>query len=126
MASEAVKAFISYGWSTPEHEEWVLALATRLREDGVDVIIDQWDLKPGHDAYKFMEQMVSDESVKRVILVCDRRYSEKADKRVGGVGTESQIISPELYGNSRQDKFAAIVREYQDDGSPGGPARRPC
>jgi hypothetical protein len=26
------KAFISYSWSSPEHQNWVLNLATQLRE----------------------------------------------------------------------------------------------
>ena len=45
------KLFISYSWSSPEHEQWVLKLATELRENGVDVTLDKWDLKEGHDAY---------------------------------------------------------------------------
>jgi hypothetical protein len=39
------KAFISYSWSSQEHQRWVLDLATQLRENGVDVTIDKWDLK---------------------------------------------------------------------------------
>ena len=47
----------SYCWSSEEHEQWVINLATELREAGVDVIFDKWDLKEGHDALKFMEKM---------------------------------------------------------------------
>jgi predicted alpha/beta hydrolase family esterase len=43
----APKLFISYSWSNPEHEQWVLDLATQLRESEVDVILDKWDLKEG-------------------------------------------------------------------------------
>ena len=35
----APKLFISYSWSSPEHEQWVVDLATELRESGVDVIL---------------------------------------------------------------------------------------
>src|SRR5438270_13112282 len=89
------KAFISYSWSSPQHQQWVLDLATQLRENGVDVTIDKWDLKEGHDAIAFMEQMVTDPQIQKVIVVLDRTYAEKADGRQGGVGTETQIISPE-------------------------------
>jgi len=34
------KVFISYSWSTPEHEEWVINLAQRLVSDGIDVVFD--------------------------------------------------------------------------------------
>ena len=87
------KLFISYSWSNPEHEQWVIALAIELRESGVDVILDKWDLKEGHDAILFMEKMVTDPEIKKVVMVCDRIYAEKADDRSGGVGTETQIIS---------------------------------
>ena len=50
------KLFISYSWSSPAHVEWVLALATRLCEQGVDVILDKWDLKEGQDTFAFMEK----------------------------------------------------------------------
>lgn len=43
----APKLFISYSWSSPEHEQWVVDLAAELRESGVDVILDKWDLKEG-------------------------------------------------------------------------------
>jgi hypothetical protein len=81
------KLFISYCWSGTEHEEWVLRLGTELRENGVDVILDKWDLKEGNDANAFMEKMVSDEGIKKVILIIDEHYSEKANKRAEKLGT---------------------------------------
>jgi hypothetical protein len=116
--SQNPKAFISYSWTSPAHQEWVLALATRLREDGVDVSLDKWDLKEGHDALAFMELMVSDSSVTKVIMVSDKVYAEKADGRQGGVGSETQIISPEVYAKSKQDKFCAVVSEMDAEGKP--------
>jgi len=45
MANDlAPKLFISYSWTSPAHEQWVISLATDLRENGVDVILDKWDL----------------------------------------------------------------------------------
>ncbi len=119
MAVEAPpKLFISYSWTTPEHEQWVLMLSTELRESGIDVILDKWDLKEGQDAIDFMEQMVKDPNIKKVALICDRAYSEKADVRKGGVGTETQIITPEIYEKTDQNKFVAILREKDEVGNP--------
>ena len=112
-----VRAFISYSWSSPTHQSWVMTLASRLREDGVDVILDKWDLKPGHDAHAFMESMITDQTIGKVIMICDRVYAEKADGRSGGVGAESQIISPDLYGKVSQDKYAAVITELDDAGA---------
>ena len=38
-------------------------------ESGVDVIFDKWDLKEGHDANAFMEKMVTDPEIEKVILL---------------------------------------------------------
>jgi hypothetical protein len=122
MTEIAPKAFISYAWSSPAHEEWVLNLATRLVEDGVDIKLDKWDLGVGQDKYVFMESMVTDESVTKVILVSDKTYVEKANARTGGAGTEAQILTPELYKSAAESKFAAIIRELDVDGQPYVPA----
>lgn len=108
------RLFISYSWSSHEHQQWVMTLASELRESGVDVILDKWDLKEGHDSIGFMESMVTDESVTKVIIVSDKTYATKADGRAGGVGTESQIISSKVYENSKQEKFVAVVPEKED------------
>lgn len=116
--TEHPKVFISYSWTSVEHEQFVLELATSLRNHGVEAILDKWDLKPGQDKYVFMESMVVDAEVLKVLVLCDRQYQEKANSRAGGVGTESQIISQELYGKVKQTKFIPIVCEYDDDGLP--------
>src|SRR5947209_19355953 len=110
------RAFISYSWSSPQHEQWVLDLAGRLVNDSVDVILDKWELREGQDKYSFMERMVTDESVSKVLVICDKQYAEKANKRKGGVGTESQIISREVYEKVDQKKFIARVTEYDEKG----------
>jgi len=114
----APKLFISYSWSDTEHEQWVVDLATELRQSGVDVILDKWDLKEGHDAVVFMEQMVTNPEIKKVAIICDEKYCEKADGRAGGVGTETQIISKEVYDNQAQEKFVAIVSKKNESGKP--------
>jgi hypothetical protein len=112
------KLFISYCWSDPDHEQWVVEFATSLRESGVDVILDKWDLKEGHDALAFMEKMVTDPHIKKVAIICDEKYALKADGRSGGVGTETQIISPRIYENTSQEKFVAVVRQRDSSGKP--------
>jgi hypothetical protein len=47
--TEHPRVFISYSWTDPEHEQFVLDLATTLRGHGVDAMLDKWDLKPGQD-----------------------------------------------------------------------------
>lgn len=122
MAEEITpRVFVSYSWSSEEHVSWVVSLAQKLVSDGVDVVLDKWDLKEGHDKHSFMERMVADPTIAKVLAVCDRKYAEKADGRLGGVGTETQIISPEVYAKTRQEKFIPLVREWNDDATPAHP-----
>lgn len=117
VASKTIpKVFISYSWS--DNKERILQIAEDLLRDGIDVVIDQWDLKAGHDKYDFMEQMVKEPSINFVLIMCDKSYTTKADARGGGVGDETVIISPELYGQMKQEKFIPIVLEKNEKGEP--------
>lgn len=114
--TETPKIFISYCWSSPDHGDWVINLSERLISDGVDVIIDKWYLTEGQDKYDFMEKMVKSDDINRVLIILDKKYSEKAEKRTGGVGTETQIISPKIYSDVSQEKFIPIVSEKDGNG----------
>jgi hypothetical protein len=54
----------------------------------------------------------------KVIVVLDRVYAEKADDRRGGVGTETQIITPHIYKNVDQNKFVGVISEVNPEGTP--------
>lgn len=117
-AMTAPKLFVSYCWSTPDHEQWVIDLASELTQSGVEVVLDKWDLREGHDAVAFMEKMVTDPTINKVVIVCDKTYADKADGRKGGVGTETQIISREVYERTDQVKFVVVVAERDETGKP--------
>src|SRR5687768_7807573 len=106
---EPKKVFISYCWTSDEYREWVRELVDRLRSDYVDAILDAYRLKEGQDKYFYMETMVTDPTVSKVLVISNRRYAEKADAREGGVGAESTIISHEVYDKVDQKKFIPIV-----------------
>lgn len=112
------KLFISYSQTNAEYEDRVLQLATRLRRHGVDAILDKWHLRPGQDAIVFMETIVLDPSIRKVAMLCDRRYVERANQREGGAGAEAQIISSTLYGKAEQSKFVAVIMELDERGDP--------
>ncbi len=112
------KVFISYSWSSPGHQARIRKWAEQLVNDGVDVVLDVWDLKEGDDKYAFMEKMITDESVTQVLVFSDSEYAAKADARKAGVGTESQIISREVYSKVQQSKFLPVVCEFDDSGEP--------
>ncbi|WP_342423110.1 SEFIR domain-containing protein [Paenibacillus sp. FSL E2-0178] len=115
--SQPPKVFISYSWTTPEHEAWVYELAQRLMvSDGVDVKLDKWDLKEGNDKFAFMERMVTSTEIDKVLIICDKGYQEKANENKGGVGTEKLLITPEVFESVEQTKFLPIVAERDETG----------
>ena len=119
---EHPKVFISYAWSSEEYQERVLSFASKLRSDGIDVILDKWDLQPGNDMYAFMEKCVTDDSVTNVLMLLDPLYAEKANARAGGVGAETLIISSEVYQKADQSKFIPVVFDRGENNSICKPA----
>lgn len=104
------KVFISYSHDSQEHKKWVLDLATRLRNNGVDAIIDQWELRPGDDLPHFMESHLADADY--VVMVCTDRYVEKANTGVGGVGYEKMIITADLLASMDSNKIVPVIRQF--------------
>lgn len=68
------KVFISYSWTK---SDLVLQVANRLMSHGIEVVLDKWDLKEGQDKYVFMEQCVNNSDITKVLIFCDKTYTEK-------------------------------------------------
>lgn len=109
------KVFISY---SHDFQDKVKEYTDRLiSEGGIDARIDIYDLEKGHDINKYMEEMVNNPEIQFVLMFCTKTYTEKANARKGGVGTESAIISQEVYGNAQQKKFIPIACEVDEEGN---------
>jgi formylglycine-generating enzyme required for sulfatase activity len=103
------RAFVSYAWESPAHIAWVRKFAEKLQgQGGVEVILDQWHLVPGSDRLHFMEQSIATSDF--VILVCTPSYADRADKRDGGVGYESMVITSNLSKTILKGKFIPALR----------------
>ncbi len=114
---ENPKVFISYAWGDEEYQNQVLAFASQLVSDGIDVVFDKWDLTEGNDTYAFMEKCATDPSITNVLMLLDAIYAKKADEHTGGVGTETQIISAKVYKEVTQDKFIPVVMKRDENGA---------
>lgn len=106
--ADAPKAFMSYSWDNNEHKIWVKMLATRLREDGVDVDLDQWSVVPGDQLPVFMERAIRENSY--VIIICTPNYKAKSDWRKGGVGYEGDVMTAEVHTQQNHRKFIPVLR----------------
>lgn len=102
------KLFISYSHDSDEHRDWVYNLACRLVESGVEVILDQWDIKLGSNILKFMEKGLMNSD--RVLVVCTDNYNRKSNEGLGGVGYEKNILTAELFAVQDTNKFIPCIR----------------
>lgn len=107
-AEQAPRVFVSYSWSNADHVDWVLKLATRLRHDGVGVVLDRWDTRLGSDLSLFMEQAADTDY--RVLAVVSSAYRAKADDATGGVGYERKMITPSLMEDLHGHRVVPVLR----------------
>lgn len=107
--------FISYSWDNEDHKSWILNLSKRLFDNGVQVILDRYELKPGANMIHFMESSIP--KADKVLIVFTPNYKLKAEKRQGGVGFEYSILNAELYKRiTTNQKFIPILKvgDYQE------------
>lgn len=113
-AKEPVRVFISHTSKTDEATEWVKSLALYLIEQGIQARLDGFHLRRGMDLHQWMCNELA--MARKVVVVCDEAYKQKADGRLGGVGWETMIIQgdiSELPPDST--KYQVVVRAPQID-----------
>ncbi|SBT04891.1 hypothetical protein ACCAA_20020 [Candidatus Accumulibacter aalborgensis] len=105
MIDHPPRVFISYAQESGSHSAWVLALAHRLRQDGVDAVIDRYFpwVEKGWRPWMTAQIEQSD----WVLVVCTQEYRQRFDGNAPagsgrGVRWESQHITQALY----DDKFS--------------------
>lgn len=86
----------------------MLRLGGDLRNNGIDVTLDQWDLVPGQDTSMFMQKGIA--GADKVLLVCSANYVAKADEGSGGVGYERLVVTVEVVQSIDTTKFIPLVR----------------
>jgi len=111
------KVFVSYAWESETHKLWVKSLAWSLRDDGVDAILDQWEMAPGDQLPLFMEESIRKSDF--VLIVCTPKYKAKSDSRKGGVGYEGDVMTAVAFtGVSRRKFIPVLASGTWDDSSP--------
>ena len=109
-----MKVFLSYSWDDEPHKDWVRRFADQLQRNGLEIILDQYDLKPGDDRFKFMESSVR--AADCVLIICTPDYTDRANQRAKGVGVETSLITPQFYERAKGNKqFIPIIRRIRDD-----------
>jgi hypothetical protein len=107
--------FISYSHDSKEHRGKVLAFSNRLRKDGINAIIDQYEDSPTEDFPRWMEKQIRNADF--VILICTenyyRRVTGKEEPGKGrGVKWEGSLIYQLLYeSETKNSRFIPVIFE---------------
>lgn len=80
-----------------------------LRQNGIEVILDQWYVRLGEDLANFMARSVRESD--RVLMICTETYVLKALQRQGGVGYEQMLVTAQIMREVGTAKFIPIVRQ---------------
>jgi hypothetical protein len=116
----APKVFISYSHDSVEHEQRVLALAERLRSDGVEAQLDQYVGGTPQEGWpRWMLDRL--DWADFVVVVCTetyyRRFRGHEEPTKGkGADWEGNLITLEMYhSRSRTTKFVPVLFDLEDD-----------
>lgn len=112
------QVFISYSHDSIEHMEKVRLLADKLREDGIDCDIDQYEETPAEGWPRWMARKIADS--KFVLVVCTETYKNRVDgKQEKGTGLgatwEGGIVVNTLYELAGENlKFVPVLLDFRD------------
>ncbi len=106
------RIFISYSHDSPEHVDRVLALVDRLRAEGVDARLDQYEVSPPQGWQLWMEDEI--EAADFVLVVATETYEQRRrgrqEKGEGlGVRFEGAILSQTLYDQALHNESVIPV-----------------
>ena len=111
------KVLISYSHDSPEHKDRVLHLSDRLRADGIDCKVDQYETSPPEGWPRWMVNQI--EEADFVLVVCtetyERRFKGKEDAGKGlGGKWEGAVITQELYTKAKNTNFIPVLFSPKD------------
>lgn len=111
------EVFISYSHDSVEHVKMVLALSDRLRADGIDCVLDQYESSPPEGWPRWMDRKIRD--CKYVILICTEPYyrrvmGEEIAGKGMGVRWEGNLIYQHFYNaGTVNHRFIPVVLDHE-------------
>jgi hypothetical protein len=118
------RVFISYSHDSSEHEARALSLANRLRRNGIDAVIDQYEVSPPEGWTLWMELQIHKADF--VIVICTESYLRRVKKEEArGIGLgacwEAHLIYQSLYeeGTMNWRFLPVLFRNGRLDHIPG-------
>lgn len=108
------EVFVSYSHDSVEHVQYALQLANRLRSEGVDCILDQYETSPPEGWPRWMDKKVRE--AKYVVMLCTEQYylrvmGQEHPGRGLGVRWEGNLIYQHLYNAGAINfRFIPVLR----------------
>jgi hypothetical protein len=84
VAVPTIRAFVSYKWESPEHVRWVEGLARDLRQQGVETILDQWEVRLGESITDYMQKHINSADVILFVITPAAVVAAEASAGEGG------------------------------------------
>lgn len=118
MDTSIPEVLISYTHDSNLHKDRVLDLSNKLRDDGIDCHLDQYEQSPPEGWARWMQNQI--EQVKYVLVVCTETYNRRFRGKEGpnkGLGAqwEGFVITQELYEDAAKNtKFIPVVFSAED------------
>jgi hypothetical protein len=110
MEEKNPKVFISYSHDSKEHQDRVLDFSNKLRSEGIDCTLDQYEDSPPEGWPKWMDRNIRTSDY--VLVVCTDSYYKKVmgDENGKGIQWESSIIYQHLYNaGANNKKFIPVL-----------------
>ena len=111
MEKTTPKVLITYSHESKEHQDKVLEFSNKLRVEGVDAILDQYEDSPPEGWPKWMDRNIKNSDF--VIIVCTEKYYSSVmgtETKGLGVSWESSLIYQHLYNAASNNiKFIPVL-----------------
>lgn len=112
------QVFVSYSHDSPAHMDRVLVLCDRLRRDGIDTEVDQYEAAPTEGWPRWTLRQI--EAADFVLVVCTETYRRRFDGREEGHGLgvtwEGAIATQALYdAGAVSGKFVPVIFAPEDE-----------
>lgn len=113
MTEKNPKVFISYSHDSKEHQDKVLLLSNKMRSEGIDCILDQYEDSPPEGWPRWMDRNIREADF--VVMICTTDYYNRVmglEKEGIGLGVrwEGNLIYQHLYNSGTlNSKFIPVL-----------------
>lgn len=112
--------FVTYAWENDEHNDKVISFVDFLRKKGYNATMDRKESQEQTSINLNRMMIEGIQNSDKVIIILSPKYKEKAEKFIGGVGTEFPIIVEEIKTNNNKFVFVSFGNETLEEIVPTG------